>query len=150
MKLTLPELRFWHKDEKQMHYSPFHSGGNGECELYFIFRSPEDWECVMETIDYSDKDVSELPVVKKILFSSDNTEAMVDTGFLDKKFKAVFEGDIVQYDDDEPFVVEYEHGVFNLGEANIATHKDSGVDCFINLEVLGNVYEHPELKPIEM
>lgn len=87
----------------------------------------------------------------------DNFELMQYTGLKDKNGKEIYEGDIIYKDDKQTWTVEYAlfgepmFGVFN----QLNSCRDIEVDEFgayfiavediIRIEVIGNIYENPEL-----
>jgi len=75
-------------------------------------------------------------------------ELMQYTGLKDKNGKEIYEGDIVQFDRDNPRVkpklnlpVIFENGCFQTGihDRLILSHVHNAID------VIGNIYEYPEL-----
>lgn len=68
------------------------------------------------------------------------------TGLRDKNNKEIYEGDIVKYFYDTPSVVEFVQGAFKL-------KRDCCFDTFSYLEgeveVIGNIYENPELLEVK-
>lgn len=98
----------------------------------------------------------------KFLFADDNIAPMQYTGLRDRNGKEIYEGDVVEFNNnnyeltaghrnDEIVIaeVEYSCGAWGLKEANGQLH-----DLYIVLvndeeaEVIGNIYENPELLPI--
>ena len=72
------------------------------------------------------------------------------TGLKDKFGKEIYEGDIVldYYDGDDAFIVEWDKDIacFRLtGTDNIASVSFDNFDSDIDLEVIGNIHENPEL-----
>lgn len=64
------------------------------------------------------------------------------TGLTDKNGKKIFEGDIVKISNDEIFEVKYEDGGFTAGL--FLGDWDYG-----HVEVIGNIYDNPELMEVE-
>ena len=64
------------------------------------------------------------------------------TGLTDKNGKKIFEGDIVKISNDEIFEVKYEDGGFTAGL--FLGDWDYG-----HVEVIGNIYDNPELLEVE-
>ena len=69
------------------------------------------------------------------------------TGLTDKNDKKIFEGDIIRVDDTENAVVDYDEtsafymAVFNQAESDFG----SLIAQYPNVEVIGNVFDNPEL-----
>lgn len=63
------------------------------------------------------------------------------TGLLDKNGKEIYEGDLIQNDpikeQGKPWVVEFTTGFFGA--------KGMALRAMIGIEVIGNIYENPEL-----
>lgn len=64
-------------------------------------------------------------------------------GLLDKNRKEIYEGDILRngWHENEIGVVEFSYGSFGLGFGYLETISTQAEDC----EVIGNIYEAPEL-----
>ena len=72
--------------------------------------------------------------------STNDYELMQFTGLLDKNGKEIFEGDIVKINGKYNKLVEWNFQLLSNLDMNIATeHPD------VHLEIIGNIYEHPEL-----
>lgn len=147
----LPEFRIWSLEEKKMYegQSLLHEGN--EATVYLAVYSSKKWKIIKEEIDVTDTDSLTLPEKRTVLFSSDNALLLISTEYFEKNMrKVVYKGDIVSINGGLPIVVQYRNNVFNLDECDIAKDKESGIEYFTNIEVLGNVYENPELAPIEL
>jgi len=90
------------------------------------------------------------------------TIIMQFTGLKDKNGKEIYEGDIIAYEEDDSdlgsegrtdfekhyMVVEFDAtSAYNVGDQNMGG--PDGVIKMINIEVIGNIYENPELIPKE-
>lgn len=76
-------------------------------------------------------------------------ELMQYTGLKDKNGKEIYEGDILLYDSGSKTSVFYKNGAFvrSYGNSNMYLLYDSFIEdgCLYNYEVIGNIYENPEL-----
>lgn len=70
-------------------------------------------------------------------------EVMQFTGLLDKNGKEIFEGDIIQDEDGWKKVVTYNEDVWEEGCYHYAGF--SFLNSADQIEVIGNIYENPEL-----
>jgi len=70
-------------------------------------------------------------------------------GLKDKNGNKVFEGDILLYSNNYKSTVWYKNGAFvrSYGNSNVYLVYDSFMnnDCLCDYEVIGNIYENPEL-----
>ncbi|ACH42287.1 YopX family protein [Bacillus paranthracis] len=92
---------------------------------------------------------------------TDNYEIMQYTGLKDKNDKEIYEGDIVRYLDGDEWSTEsgYDceefdnHGVIffdeECGRYDVTNKQgisyDDLFDCGVDFEIIGNIYENPEL-----
>lgn len=79
---------------------------------------------------------------------------MQSTGLFDKNGKEIFEGDIVQFEDyyietDLPYInkgiVEWSQGGFTITERASVIMEDLLDGEFLDVTIIGNIYENPEL-----
>jgi uncharacterized phage protein (TIGR01671 family) len=120
------KFRVWHKPERKMHFylkAKFGKGTNITLEGKF-------------------KDVDQI-TTKTV--PNDDLEVMQFTGLYDQNGAEIFEGDIVRRDH-ASMVVSFEDGAFRLDAGN-ADRRPSPFhqDRALLVEVVGNIYENPEL-----
>ena len=73
---------------------------------------------------------------------------MQSTGLKDKNGVEIFEGDLVKPKRDEPFVVKHfikGQGIIKNVDIGAYGHSFEGIYSGEELEVIGNIYENPEL-----
>ena len=84
----------------------------------------------------------------------EDVELMQSTGLFDKNGKEIFEGDIVRFEDyyietDLPYInkgiVEWSQGGFTITERASVEMEDLLDGEFLDLTIIGNIYENPEL-----
>lgn len=109
------KFRAWDKSSEYMH-SNVQSG---------VYEDPDEW--------------TEFSTVLGL----ERFEVMQYTGLKDKNGKEIFEGDIVQFDSFRDFTERYEIEYTSYGEWGIGVHRLAM--RFKACEVIGNIYENPEL-----
>ena len=119
-------------------------------------------KCMIETddilaIDYEDKEIvtqqvyfeNGLPDDRDIYcYDFDEIELMQSTGLFDKNDKEIFEGDIVKMSKDVYSEPTYYEVVRHRGGAYRLESKQHGCELWLrhnDCEVMGSVYENPEL-----
>jgi hypothetical protein len=84
----------------------------------------------------------------------DEIELMQSTGLFDNNGKEIFEGDIVQFEDyyietDLPYInkgiVEWSQGGFTITDRASVEMEDLIDGEFLDVIIIGNIYENPEL-----
>lgn len=84
---------------------------------------------------------------------SNGFKIMQSTGIKDKNGKEIYEGDVVMLDHwkssdifnySKPFIVSYYEGEINFRQGDYNNFKGS-LNGKLNIEVIGNIYENPEL-----
>lgn len=129
----IPKFRAWDRTKNEMNYRVM----VGNCDT-----DDENWTC---------------PIIwdeerEKWVHFDDYECIMQSTGFKDKNGKEIFEGDIVLVLD-SPYTVFYDN---EKGSYRLKPHDDRwNVDYMSNFshggnfEVVGNIYENPELLEVE-
>lgn len=133
MKNREIKLRAWHKKEKQM--------------IDWFTLSQSAWNTYLNGTKTS--------LLYSILVSDkDSFEAMQFTGLHDKNGKEIYEGDVITYIDydsshEEEYlnkgVVEYYDDEMKFTITNRNTVEIESIDFKKEVEVIGNVFENPEL-----
>ena len=122
----IPKFRAWDKETKTM---------NGMAEIYRN-RNQE--------IELHPRD--------------ENIVLMQSTGLFDKKGKEIFEGDIVQFEDCYEFsdylyvntgIVEWCQGGFHITNRDSVSMEDLIDGDLLDVTIIGNIYENPELLEVE-
>jgi uncharacterized phage protein (TIGR01671 family) len=72
-------------------------------------------------------------------------ELMQFTGLMDKNGKEIYEGDVVRVNAGEPSLEFISQVIFEQASFRIAAVYDQGFPHKEDIEVIGNIYEHPEL-----
>lgn len=120
------KFRAWHTEKKKMY----------EMAKVDLWGDPDQTTCDLVSMDCEDEQLFDIYLHEVII--------MQYTGLKDKNGKEIYEGDILQYRS-----VYDEDGKTRIGEVEFADGmftikgviKFLGRDC----EVLGNIYENPEL-----
>ena len=129
----IPKFRAWHKELGRMMLIEI---------MYFFFFDNE-----LEELELNDAVMNE-----HITAYPDEIELMQSTGLKDKNGKEIFEGDIVKMSKDVSVDTTYYEVVRRRGGAYSLESKQHGCDLWIrhtDCEILGNIYENPELLEVE-
>src|SRR5512146_66283 len=81
-------------------------------------------------------------------YDSEHTELMQYTGLKDKNGKEIYEGDVVEVEDGpnkKKREIVFKDGAFSLKLLNGATEYLPNYVRYGQIEVIGNIYENPEL-----
>lgn len=84
----------------------------------------------------------------KMKHNEDHLELELWTGYLDKNGKKIYEGDILENKmtmEDLPYKVVFKWGAFYLVEIDGNDEDLMSEFLFMELEVIGNIHENPEL-----
>lgn len=117
----------------------------------YKFRAWADGQMLDDISTYTDDFTSMLNKTFAYLQESENVKFMQFTGLLDKNGKEVYEGDIVSIFKGCPSIVKF--GVQDIGNdfqgVGFYTEEKNGSIFNIfgggDIEVIGNIYENPEL-----
>ena len=100
-------------------------------------------------------DIFEYDFEKQNYVETNNYNILQYTGLKDKNGKKIYEGDILRYiskwlDHPRDFIVKFKDGFFGQEEINRFGYIEEGheIDIWIDweeLEIIGNIYENPEL-----
>ncbi|WP_077805187.1 YopX family protein [Streptococcus mitis] len=131
----IPKFRAWDRTRNEMNYKVM----VGNCDL-----SDENWTCPIIWIEER----------KKWLHFDDDYECiMQSTGLRDKKGKEIFEGDILACETDDEVINlnvfwDEEHALF-MFESKKYNEQELLAELVENntypFEIIGNIYENPEL-----
>ena len=124
-----PKFRAWDRTRNEMNYKVM----VGNCDT-----DDENWTCPIIWIEEK----------KDWLHFDDYECIMQSTGLKDKNGKEIFEGDIVKMSKDVSVDTTYYEVVRRRGGAYSLESKQHGCDLWIrhtDCEIIGNVYENPEL-----
>ena len=128
----IPKFRAWDSSKKEMFKDTFAITESGQVVVV-------DQSSVLTSPDY---------------IFVDNLVIMQSTGLYDKNGKEIFEGDIVQFEDyyiesDLPYInmgiVEWSQGQFTITNRASVEMEDLLDGEFLDLTIIGNIYENKEL-----
>ena len=104
--------------------------------------------CQISNIDFAERQARAIRIYESGLGASwenfDVLELMQYTGLKDKNDVEIYEGDLVQVEGllpNDPFKVWFRSGLFHIGNWNT----QGFMNAFDFYEVVGNIYENPEL-----
>ncbi len=117
---------------------------------HFMIGDPAKWEVWYQYEDSDDSTPEHFPL-EDISFYGDELELMQYTGLKDKNGKEIYEGDVIALDGGGElynFSVEFEDGCFGIrtNGKDFAELKYYIDMSFVDAEIIGNIYENPELK----
>lgn len=130
-----PKFRAWDKARNKMNYKVM----VGNCDT-----DDENWTCPIIWIEEK----------KDWLHFDDYECIMQSTGLFDKNGKEIFEGDIAQFEDcytETDFlyvntgIVEWSQGSFTITNRNSVEMGDLLDGDVLDVKIIGNIYENPEL-----
>lgn len=114
---------------------------------------------IVDTMNWFDDEFESIGDGITFLRGADKVELMQSTGLFDKNGKEIFEGDILEVTDKHSwlevvsysqekamFVTEEINREFKVPESPLYDLSDS---TFLKFEVIGNIYENPELLEVE-
>jgi len=117
------------------------------------------WMCDVTNISFDSKfvDICQQGDTERYTEMSvefDEVKLMQSTGLVDKNGKEIFEGDVVQFEDcytETDFlyvntgIVEWSQGSFTITNRDSVEMGDLLDGEFLDVTIIGNVYENPEL-----
>lgn len=120
----IPKFRAWDKEHKYMEYT--------DKNLVVCFSDEG-----VEVTDHT--------TFSHSCTSMQNYELMQSTGLKDMKDTEIYEGDIVKNAYDETYAVKWFDAAFHLEEKYNGGFDYFGLHSGDNKEIIGNIYENPEL-----
>ena len=128
------KFRAWDKEYEKMTYF---DDEDYEYKPPLVFRLDQVFKKDSNYDDYEDFEYNDI---------TDSVELMQYTGLHDKNGKEIYEGDIVKsffVDTDEAGNEIYKYYIIEVKyDEVLCSYK---IDKFMNLEVIGNIYDNPEL-----
>lgn len=122
----IPKFRAWLKEENEM--------------------------IIVDTMNWFNDEFESIGDGITFLRGADKVELMQSTGLKDKNGKEIFEGDIVEMAKDVYSDLTYYEIVRHRGGAYRLESNQHGCELWLrhtNCEVIGNIYENPELLEVE-
>lgn len=137
------KFRAWDKENKKMLHFANENNEVDHCSEYNELTFSWDWK----------RDGAKEPSFGDLDMSYTEVELMQFTGLLDNHGKEIYERDIVRENTEAfgvsklMYVVGFERGHFTLTEIGSGYDRMGIWNVNTNMEIIGNIYENPELLP---